>query len=243
MVSVNRGGAVRTMDRKLYDLAGADDARRFSPHCWRARMALAHKGLDHETVPWRFTEREAIAFSGQGLVPVLVDGGRTVADSWAIALYLDEAYPDRPALFEGPQARAHALFIRNWCAQVLHPAVLRVIVMDLFNSLHEKDKAYFRETREKRFGTSLESIAAAREGNLEALRKTLGPLRATLAENPWLGGEAPSYADYIAFGAFQWARAVSPIKLVEPDDPVAAWRGRLLDLFDGLAGKAMGYAA
>ncbi len=229
--------------RRLYDLAGAEDERRFSPHCWRVRMALAHKGLDVEAVPWRFTEKDAIAFSGQGMVPVLVDGDRTVVDSWAIALYLDETYPDRPALFDGPQARAMGLFIRNWCAQVLHPAVLRVILMDLFNSLHEKDKAYFRETREKRFGVSLEAFAADRDANLEALRGVLNPLRATLGATPFLGGEAPNYADYTVFGAFQWARAVSPVKLLAPDDPILAWRGRLLDLFDGLAGKAMGYAA
>jgi len=40
----------------LYDLAGAETDRRFSPFCWRTRMALAHKRLDVETVPWRFTE-------------------------------------------------------------------------------------------------------------------------------------------------------------------------------------------
>ena len=53
---------------KLYDLAGAETDRRFSPYCWRARMALAHKGLEVETIPWRFTEKDAIAFSGQGRV-------------------------------------------------------------------------------------------------------------------------------------------------------------------------------
>ena len=39
------------MTIRLYDLAGAEAERRFSPFCWRARMALAHKGLDVETVP------------------------------------------------------------------------------------------------------------------------------------------------------------------------------------------------
>ena len=61
---------------KLYDLAGAEPDRRFSPYCWRTRMALAHKGLEVETIPWRFTEKDAIAFSGQGRVPVLIDGAR-----------------------------------------------------------------------------------------------------------------------------------------------------------------------
>ncbi|MGL4964315.1 MAG: hypothetical protein ACRC67_24000 [Inquilinus sp.] len=46
----------------LYELAGADAALRFSPHCWKTRMALAHKGLEADRLPWRFTEKDAIAF-------------------------------------------------------------------------------------------------------------------------------------------------------------------------------------
>ena len=53
---------------KLYDLAGADDDLRFSPNCWRIKMALEHKGLAAETVPWRFVEKDIIAFSGQKTV-------------------------------------------------------------------------------------------------------------------------------------------------------------------------------
>lgn len=30
----------------LYDLAGADVARRFSPYCWRVPLAMEHKGLE-----------------------------------------------------------------------------------------------------------------------------------------------------------------------------------------------------
>ena len=93
------------MALRLYDLAGADPERRFSPYCWRIRLALAHKELPAETIPWRFTEKEAIAPSGQGRVPVLVDGERWIADSWPLANYLEDAYADRPSLFGGPIGR------------------------------------------------------------------------------------------------------------------------------------------
>ena len=66
---------------KLYDLAGAEADRRFSPYCWRTKMALAHKGLDFETIPWHFTDKSAIAFSGSERVPVIVDDETSVADS------------------------------------------------------------------------------------------------------------------------------------------------------------------
>ena len=58
------------------------------------KMALAHKKLAVETIPWRFTDKAAIAFSGQERVPVLIDGERWVNDSWAIADYLETTYPD-----------------------------------------------------------------------------------------------------------------------------------------------------
>jgi Glutathione S-transferase, N-terminal domain len=54
------------MGLQLYDLAGAEPERRFSPYCWRIKMVLAHKGLPFDTIPWRFTDKDAIAFSGQG---------------------------------------------------------------------------------------------------------------------------------------------------------------------------------
>jgi glutathione S-transferase len=43
------------------------------------------------------------------------------------------------------------------------------------------------------------------------------------------------------FGGFQWARIVSPFRLLAEDDPVFAWRDKLLDAFDGLARATPGY--
>lgn len=232
-----------TMTIKLYDLAAENPGIRFSPYCWRIRMALAHKGLAVDTVPWRFTDKQAIAFSRQEKVPVIVDGERVVADSWAIAGYLDEVYPDRPLLFAEPQARAHAAFIRNWTELVVQAGMMKQVVLDLFSLIAEKDRAYFRETREKRFGMSLEAFHADAADALPALRKALQPLRATLGEQPFLGGEAPSFADYIAFGAFQWARVASPRDILESGDPIAGWRQKLLDMHNGLAGAMPGRAA
>ena len=54
---------------QLYDLAGARDDCRFSSNCWPVRMALLHKGLSFETIPWRFTEKQTIAFSSQTIGP------------------------------------------------------------------------------------------------------------------------------------------------------------------------------
>ena len=80
-----------------------------------------------------------------------------------------------------------------------------------------------------------------RGARLPAFRDSLAPLRRTLERQKFLAGDAPAYADYIVFGAFQWARAISDFELLAGDDPVAAWRGRLLDAFGGLARKTPAY--
>jgi len=223
------------MTIKLYDLAGASDSNRFSPHCWRVRMALAHKNLPFETIPWRFTEKEEIENSGQGAVPVIVDQNTVLHDSWSIATYLEETYPDAPTLFGGEQGRAGALFIKLWCERVLHPPIVKAIMTELFDGLHEKDKPYFRKTREARFGKTLEEVGADSDSAVQTLRTNLSPMRAMLETMPFLSGSVAGFADYTVFGAFQWARVASPKVLIEPDDPVYVWREKMLDLHSGIA--------
>lgn len=219
---------------QLYDLAGADGDDRFSPYCWRARLALAHKQFDIETVPWRYHEKDAIAPSGQGRVPVLVDGDRWVADSWAIACYLEDRYPDRPSLFGGGAGKAYCRYF-SLLGDAHAAALFPILARDVLDHVHADDRAYFRETREARLGKTLEAAQADRDTSIDAFRASLAPLRNTLAEQPFLGGASATYADYAVFGQFQWGRCVSAAPLLTIDDPVYAWRDRLLDAFAGLA--------
>jgi glutathione S-transferase len=222
----------------LYDLAGADPELRFSPYCWRIKFALAHKGLPVQTTPWFFTDEQKLAFSGQAKVPVIVDGDRTIADSWAIAGYLDEQYPDRPSLFGGAAGLAHARFLNAWADSILQPAMARLVVRDILDVLRPQDQPYFRHSRERAFGMKLEDVVKGREHGVQEFRKLLAPLRLVLRGQPWLGGAAPDYADYIVLGSFMWPRCASSFQLLESDDPVCAWRERGLALFGGLGEKA-----
>lgn len=226
------------MATSIYELQGAED-RRFSPYCWRIRMALAHKGITPEAIPVRFTEKPKIAFSGQTRVPVLVDNETTITDSWDIACYLEETYPAAPTLFPGGRALAH--FVQGWANTILSGSIRDFIILDIWRHLDPEDQAYFRETREARMGRTLEEAAAGREDRLDAFRNGLQPLRDALSQAPYLCGDNPAYADYIVFGQFQWARCISDFSLLEADDTVFAWRQRLLDAFGGLAKNAVGY--
>jgi glutathione S-transferase len=223
------------MARQLFELVGTDD-RRFSPYCWRTRMALAHKRLEATRVPVRFTEKDKIAFSGGTTVPILVDGPNTVRDSWTIACYLEDTYPTANSLFGGPEGRALTRFFNLWTDTQLQPALFQVIIGDLFAHVVDPgDQAYFRQTREARFGKTIEEIHAQRPEKLAAFKTALAPLRALLIEQPYVSGARPAYADYIVFGSFQWGRMVSPFPVLQGEDAVLAWRGRMLDLYGGMA--------
>jgi len=228
------------MTLRLFDLAGAEPDRRFSPYCWRIRLALAHKELPVETIPWRFTEKAEIAASGQGLVPVLVDGNKWIADSWTIANHLEDTFPEAPSLFGGSVGRS---LTRHYSglADALVGAIFPFIALDIFDRIADKDRHYFRTTREKRVGKTLEAFVAGRDERIAAFRASLAPLRNTLKAQPFFAGPEPLYADYALFSPFQWARCISPFALLEEGDPVKLWRDRLLDRFGGLGREAVAY--
>jgi len=233
----------------LYDLSGdpsggpGGGVHRFSPFGWRARMALAHKGLEQDAAVElvRFSDKHKLEFSGQSQVPVLVDGETVVPDSWAIAQYLETAYPDGPSLFGDAAGEAYCRFAAAWTDSQMHPLVARCVVADILNVIDPEDHGYFRESREKRFGVSLEELVANRDETKAQMKMTLYPVRKVVEERAFLGGKTPSFADYAVFGAFMWARCVSDFKLLETDDPVHAWRERMLDLHGGVARNAPGF--
>ena len=216
--------------------------RRPSPYCWRSRLALAHKGLTPEIRAIKFTEATQLAFSGQDKVPVLQDGNAVVHDSWAIAVHLEERYPDAPSLFQGEGGRALARFVNHWVDSRLQRSLGPILAPRMIEIIHPEDREHYRRTREPRYGCRLEALLDERPKHLAALQPVLEPLRLRLAEAPYICGEAPAYADYLVFSEFQWARCVEPEDLLGPEDSaIRAWRSRLLDRFDGLARSVPAY--
>ena len=220
----------------LYDLVLQDD-RRPSPFCWRAKFALKHKGLAWRDEPMGFTEKQKIAFAQSQTVPVIHDGSNVVKDSWAIAQHLESAYPEKP-LF-GP-ALNQARFVAHWVDGAVHVALFPILIGDLYDRVRPVDQPYFQESRGKRLGTTdfAGFQAKAREQGVDNFRAVLEPARRMLKDQPFLSGEQPAYADYALGGAFLWARVATPLELLQPDDPICAWRERMLDLFDGMGRKA-----
>lgn len=220
--------------RVLYSLCGRDENRPFSPHCWKISMALAHKGLEHIERPYPFTAIPGIEDGFSKTVPILRDGDRLVRDSFEIALYLDETYPDRPTLFGGEGGKALSRFVESFSQMILHMPVTRMAIMRIHDMLDETDQAYFRQSRLARIGKPIEDVAAEGEAERAAFASKLEPLRRTLHFQPFLGGDGPLFADYILFGAFQWMRVTAGPPPLAQDDSVMQWFERCLDLHDGL---------
>ncbi|MBT3930004.1 MAG: glutathione S-transferase family protein [Rhodospirillaceae bacterium] len=221
------------MTIRLYDLVGRDD-RRFSSNCCKTLYALAHKGLACETVPTRFTDISSIGDGSFSTIPVIEDGDTRLGDSWEIAMYLEATYPDAPSLFGGAAGIEYARFIARWVETRTHPLVMTMIVHDIYEGLDPADQPYFWESRTKRLGRPIDEVPVGREDRLPELRARLEPIRRIVADQLFLGGTSPIYADYVAMASFIWARKTSPFALVDAGDPVHAWMHRCLDLYGGL---------
>jgi glutathione S-transferase len=89
------------------------DARR-CPYCARARIALAEKGIDYETVEIDLNDRPAWVYELNpiGRVPIL-DAECVLPESEVIMEYLEERHPDVPLLPADPVARAKARLLVN----------------------------------------------------------------------------------------------------------------------------------
>ncbi len=85
----------------------------------RVALALAHKGLEAESVWVDPADRKEVRrVSGQPLVPVLVDGDEAVSDSTRILEHLEGRHPHRPLYPEDTASRAEMEVFVDWFNRV-----------------------------------------------------------------------------------------------------------------------------
>lgn len=218
---------------QLYELTGADDLS-VCPFVWRIKFALAQKGLSYESRKVGFLEIPHILDGSYKSVPVLIDGGRVLGDSWLIADYLDHAYPDAPALFRSSSERAMARFVDGWLNTQILPKLLTIYVLDIHDRARPEDRSYFRETREGRLGRTLEEVHEGRGKLVVELRAAFEPLRQMLGKQAFMGGRQPGYGDFMTVGVIMWGAGVGTMPMFEQGDPLLAWVERCLDLYGGV---------
>jgi glutathione S-transferase len=108
-----------------------------SVHTRKVLMVAALKGLVHEVIPvvpvipdnpppnWR-------ELSPTGRIPAITDGDFTVADSTAICLYLDRAYPQHPLYPKTARELAQAVSIELYATEKLFREVVRPLFHEVF---------------------------------------------------------------------------------------------------------------
>jgi glutathione S-transferase len=91
----------------------------FSTNVERVTLALAHKGLEVESIWVDPGDRSpVVVVSGQRLVPVLEHDGLVVFDSTAILRYLEDAFPDPPLFPRDEAKRAEMDVFIEWFNRV-----------------------------------------------------------------------------------------------------------------------------
>ena len=78
------------------------------PYCARARIVLAEKGIEYETVEIDLEDRPAWIYEKNplGSVPILEEDAFVLAESAVIDEYLEERYPEPPLWPADPAERA-----------------------------------------------------------------------------------------------------------------------------------------
>ena len=217
----------------LYDLQVASGAT-ISPFVWATKYAVAHKGFEMEIVPGCFTGILERTGGKTERLPAIIDDGEWVLDSWLIAEYLDEKYPDRQTLIGDPSVKVCAQFIEGWLWQTAVGPWMRCYVKSYRDRSLEVDHEYVTESRARMMGGKLEDIVTGREDRLPKISADLEPLRNTLRDNKWFGGESPNYVDFRLLACFLWLASVADTPALAKDDPLRDWIDRGFDLYGGL---------
>jgi len=179
----------------------------FSHNCVKVRVALGFKGLTYETQDIAPMDRASVlSASGQGLVPVLLEDGRAIADSTEILLYLEERHPDPPLVPRDPAARAECLILEDWADQAFMAMARRISYGNvlsrpgrLASMFFPEDPAPARWLKERiarrrvaqRFGLS----PARHAKDVVEAKRLAGLAVARLGGRRWLQGESPTIAD------------------------------------------------
>jgi glutathione S-transferase len=183
----------------------------------KVRLVLDYKGLAYrkiEVVPG-MGQLELFRMSGQRQVPVLKDGNTVIADSTAIALYLDRTYPDRPIIPTNPQQKATCMLLEQWADHSigakgrnilleglknsnLRTSILPVGTPDLLKNLVGSIPREALDVLGLGVGLTPESIRAAKA----EMHRGLESICLLLAQNscPYLTGDTPSLADLTIAG-------------------------------------------
>lgn len=178
---------------------------RHSAFCEKVRLVLAAKQLVYNVVEVTpgVGQLELYRLSGQRQVPVLVDGAEVIADSTAIAQYLEAKVPEPALLPADPGLRAQVLLLEDWADTALAAGARLALVQAAAADpvlrgglLPEATPAPLRSFVGALPTGLLSGLGQVIDhGGLEQLRTNLQQLCALVQQQPFLVGDALTLAD------------------------------------------------
>ncbi|KAF8131582.1 hypothetical protein EV363DRAFT_1330442 [Boletus edulis] len=230
----------------LYDLPSRLPGNSWSFNTAKPRFVLSYKNLPFNTVWVEYPDiapmmKEIGASpdkrrdgSEQYTVPVLSDPntGALITDSWTIAVYLDETYPEKPVFPKGSRGLIRSF---DTAVGVLMSASFGFSILRVSEILNERSQEYFVTTREALLGEKVDEWSPEgpkRDAHWEAIEKKLyGSAKIWYEETggKWVMGDTFSYADIILAVYSLW------FKRIYRDDE---WK-RIASLHGGKWGKLL----
>ncbi|PSB19016.1 glutathione S-transferase family protein [Phormidesmis priestleyi ULC007] len=228
-----------------------------SHYAEKVRLILDYKGLEYrkiEVTPG-VGQIELYQLSGQRQVPVLKDGSEIIADSTAIAEYLDKKYPEKPIIPSEPKQKGLCLLIEQWADESIGLNARKGLIGSigsnqnfrtalLPNSVPDVFKNLVGAIPQELFGfLGMGMGADAVKDAQAALKRDLTALCFILLEQPYLLGDTPTLADFAVAGLTMYVKfptgsylnipealkgqGISGIADVGTFEPFFTWRDKL----------------
>lgn len=193
-----------------------------SHYCEKVRLILDYKGLPYrkiEVTPG-IGQLDLYRMSGQRQVPVLKDGTEVIADSTAIARYLDHRYPERPIIPSDPKQRAVCFLMEEWADESIGQNA-RTAMIGAFSQNAAFRKAFLPASTPDFFRTLVESVPRealdllglgagfgpdAVKSAHQAMQQNLESLCVLLQDYSYLLGDEPTLADFAVAGLTMYVK-------------------------------------
>ena len=211
-----------------------------SHYAEKVRLILDYKGLPYQKIEVTpgIGQIDLVRLSGQRQVPVLKDGSEVIADSTAIAEYLERKYPEKPIIPTDPKLRGLCLLMEQWADESIGLNARKAMVGAL-NTSQSFRTAFLPNSTPDIVKTLVGSVPGELLGFLElgvglspdaiktatdALKRDLTALCFILMEQPYLVTDHPTLADFAVAGLTMYVKF--------PDGPY-------LDIPTALKGKGV----
>ena len=201
-----------------------------SPFCAKIRKILDYKGLDYEAIEVDYLERkDLLAASGQLMVPALtMPSGVTFVDSDAIAVALEEHYPD-PTIFPSGWRGIHLALARYFDTELEDALFRAALPFELrhFARQGRGHEAFYRLIRERKYGAGFcDAMIRDFKENRDRALQMLAPLDDTFAERAFLLGRI-GYADFALYGQLTLLNFSQELALPEAYNGLRAFYDRM----------------